>query len=404
MSMLKNSIAAAIVSILAGTAIFRVMRHSRTEGSTAVETTSTVAPRERRPSEGKSIVEQFAKHREGKPSIDRKKELERLKTRWMEAETGSGIITKEQQKSARETAELLLCGREALELLDFLKSSRRTGAANLVRRAISEYLASRDDPEARQLLIELTGDNWVEMQLQRRMYDPLSGSSAASQRYELLTEWSKAAGRSCSPETLEDLCRGMKHEECAMEALIGYNTQLMRTDPEAAVRAMVKALQSPIQFPSDEESIKLLFWEELPTDIDFAKLESLIPTGPAPGDRSPGSDPFNTGRRELFISWAKSDPAAAANHVIAHPDRLGAELMESIVGSYYYKDHSGVAAWVSQFPPGPYFDAAAHSAAIYTRTSTPDETRELVLRIGDPKIREDALKQLAVPGTNPNTR
>ncbi len=90
--------------------------------------------------------------------------------------------------------------------------------------------------------------------------------------------------------------------------------------------------------------------------------------------------------------------------MIAHPDRLGTELIETIVGAYYYQNPNGVVAWISQFPPGPYFDAAAHSAAIYARATSPVETHELVLRISDSKIREDALKQLAVPTANPGTR
>ena len=401
-TVMKKAIAATAIAALAGTAIYQFTRQpeaARHESRVA----EPASPSREHPSRAdSSVVEQLAKARKEKPPVDRKAELERLKAMWLASDVNKGIITNEHENMASETALALLCGGEALELVIFLKANQCGIAADVVRDGISAYLASKHDPEALRLLIEASRENRDEMLAQRG--DPLAWKSAASQRHELLAAWSKAAGRSCSPQALEELRGGLKDEEFSQEALIGYNTRLMRSDPEEAVRAMVKAVESKIQSPSGLESIKLLFWEELPADIDFAKLESLIPTGPAPGEWSFGDDPFKAGRQELFRKWAKSDPAAAANHVIAHPERLGPDLIEPIVGAYYYQNPTGIAGWISQFPPGPYFDAAAHSAAIYTRNTTPDETRELVLRITDPTIREDALKQLAVPGTNPNTR
>jgi RNA polymerase sigma factor (sigma-70 family) len=402
MTVLKKALAATAIAALVGTAIHQLTRQAEPAGHESRMPEQASPSRDRQSREDNSVVEQLAKARKEMPPIDRKAELERLKALWMESDVNKGIITREHQKLAKETAGLLSCGREALELVVYLVAHERLIAADVVRDGIADYLASKDDPEARKLLIEMSAENREEMLALRS--DPLAWKSAASQHHELLAAWCNAAGRSCSPETLEELSGGLKDEKFAQEARIGYNTQLMRTDPEAAVRAMVNALESKIQSPSGLESIKLLFREELPPDIDFAELECLVPTGPAPGEWRPGDDPFRIGRRALIDRWAKSDPAAAANHVIAHPDRLGTEMMETIIGAYYYQNPTGIVAWISQFPPGPCFDAAAHSAAIYTRSSTPDQTRELILRISDPKLREDALKQLAVPGTNPNTR
>lgn len=403
MTVVKKSVAACAIVLLAGAVIDQITRQA--DGGMKALRETTDSSKRKRKEEG-SLAERLAKSRDEKPTIDRKAELERLKIVWMENDANKGIITEEHQKLARETAGLLLCGREALELVVFLEANERLIAADVVRDGISAYLASRDDPEARMMLIEMSGENREEMAALRG--DPLAWKTAASQRHQLLAEWSKAAGRSCSPETLEELRAGLKDGDFAQEALIGYNSQLMRTDPEAAVTAMVYALQLAhsqlMHSPSGAESIKRLFHEELPPEIDFAKLESLLPAKTTLGDWRPGDDPYRNGREELFRTWAKTDPAAAANHVIAHPDRLGAELMESIVGAYYYQNPNGVVAWISQFPPGPYFDAAAHSAAIYARATSPVETRELIMRIGDPEIREDALRRLAVPSTNPHTR
>jgi hypothetical protein len=73
---------------------------------------------------------------------------------------------------------------------------------------------------------------------------------------------------------------------------------------------------------------------------------------------------------------------------MANPERLYAKLIGPIVSFYYYKDPTGTAIWVSQFPAGPYYDVAASSAVIHTRSTSPVETEELILKIGDPKLRQ----------------
>ena len=408
MTLLKKSLVAAAVFVICGTLIYQVRSRSQASAPPLVKL-SPVSSREPQPRDGGSVVEQIAKARGMKLTIDRKKELERLKAMWMESDAESGIITEEHDKLAIETARGLLCGPEALELVGFLESNQRSGVASVVRDGVSAYLASTDDPEARKLLIEASEENRVEMQAQRG--DPLAWKSAASQRNELLAAWSKAAGRSCSLETLEELRGGLKDKEFGQEALIGYHLARMQTDPEGALLGTLEALKSGASSGSKLESIKMLFWEKLPPDLDFEKLEQLLPPGSADEEENdkPGTDPEDwnpvpTGRMELFSKWGERDPAAAANYVMAHPERLNAKLIGEIVSSYYYKDSTGTAKWVLQFPPGPYYDVAASTAVVYTRATSPVETEELIRRIGDPKLREEALRISKTPSTNPDTR
>jgi hypothetical protein len=152
-------------------------------------------------------------------------------------------------------------------------------------------------------------------------------------------------------------------------------------------------------------SISWLFREELPPNIDFAKLEGMFPAGPVQGEwqRFPGPGPFENGRKALFKKWVEIDPAAAANYVISHPDRLGPEWMGHVVAAYSEKHAASVTGWVSQFPPGPYFDAAARGMASYTNKNShadskiTEEAIALILRISDPEIREDALRVVNTP-------
>jgi hypothetical protein len=243
------------------------------------------------------------------------------------------------------------------------------------------------------------------MQVQRMKYDPLAWKSAASERNSLLAAWSKAAGRSCSPETLEELRGGLKGEEFAQEALFGYYLARMQTDPEGALLGTLEALKSGVHSRSQEQSICMLFREQLPDDVNFVQLEQLLPKGDGRENESPGNrGPLEWGRDELFSKWAERDPAGAANHVMENPERLNANLIGPIVSSYYHKDPTGTAIWVSQFPAGPYYDLAASTAVIHTRSTSPAETEELILKIGDPKLREEAVRILKTPSTNPDTR
>lgn len=402
MTLLKKALVAAAVFVIGGTLIYEVRSRSQTSAP-PLATLPPVSSQKPQPRDGGSVVEQIAKARDIKPTIDRKKELERLKAMWMEFDEDSAIITEEHEKLAIETARVLLCGREALELVVFLKSNRRKGHADVVRGGVSAYLATIDDPEARKLLIEAAAENREEMKAQR--YDPLAWKSAASERNSLLVAWSKAAGRSCSLETLEELRGGLKDEKFGQEALYGYYLERMQTDPEGALRGTLEALKSGVHSPSQGQSICMLFREKLPDDVNFVQLEQLLPKGDGRENESSGNwVALEWGRHELFSKWAERDPAGAANHVMANPDRLNAKLIGLIVSSYYYKDPTGTATWVSQFPAGPYYDLAASSAVIHTRSTSPVETEELILKIGDPKLREEALRILKAPSTNPDTR
>jgi RNA polymerase sigma factor (sigma-70 family) len=393
MTIMKKAIAVTAVAALAGTAIYQFTR--RPEVAKHESRMPEGSPsHDRKSREDNSVVERLAKVRNEKPPIDRRAELERLKGKWVEILARGKGGDEEKKVLAKESAELLLCSVEAVELLRFLKTDDPSNFWNndSIIDEVSNRLASKDDPEARKLLLDA-----AERVLAAADKEPDFRSAISS--------WSKAAAQSCSATALAELRDGLKDPQFAQEALFGYNTVLMRTDPEAAVRTTVEVLQAGRMSMTTAGSISSLFSEALPPDTDFAKLEGMFPADPVSGEwqRFPGADPFENGRKALFKKWVEADPAAAANHVIAHPDRLGPEWMGDIIAAYSEKNAAGVAAWVSQFPPGPYFDAAAHRVAFYTKkdffagNNTPDEAKALILRIGDPKIREDALKEFNKP-------
>ena len=159
---------------------------------------------------------------------------------------------------------------------------------------------------------------------------------------------------------------------------------------------------------SGRYGVTRLFDGKLPAGFDFRKLEESFPLDDSPPGNGVDPDeerPYAEIRRKLFWKWGETDPAGAANLVMAHPDRLNAKLIESVVGGYASKNPSraGIAEWIAQFPEGPDYDVATQGAVIYIRESIPNETREMALKIRDPKMREKASSICKLRRITPNS-
>lgn len=78
MTLLKKTLVAAAVFVIGGILIYQVRSRSQTSVPPLVKL-PPVGSDKPRPRDGGSVMEQIAKARDIKPTIDRKKELERLK-------------------------------------------------------------------------------------------------------------------------------------------------------------------------------------------------------------------------------------------------------------------------------------------------------------------------------------
>ncbi len=391
MTTLQKALAAAVATVLAGTAIYQFQRHSQSVDDLQTQSSYSSSGREQKAV--RSVVEQLAQSRAEKPPIDRQKELARLKLRWMELKLKGNYGVNEQQALAKESAGLLLCSREAVELLFFLKENELWGEGPL-KHEIARLFDSPRAAEVRQLLTELPETAEI------------TGQRSYKQGGETYRdEWSMAAGKSCPEDEFDSFRAALKCKSCALEALYGRNERLMASDPQAAFTSSLEAFRSGTPSISGEAGVGLLFKVENSPKVDFQKFEEqLPPDGPKDESQGPYGDEnaFTLIRRGLFWRWAEIDPAAAANHVMANPGRLVPRLMEEIVGAYSYKDRNAIIAWVSTFPQGPYFDAAAKSASCYARGLPGID--ELIGKIQDPKIREEAMERAQVPLYEHRTR
>ena len=124
----------------------------------------------------------------------------------------------------------------------------------------------------------------------------------------------------------------------------------------------------------------------LPPGTSFEELEALLPL-----DRQDGLDYTNLARHRLFRKWASADPAAAANYVLANPDRISPKVMGTVV-EVVVRDQPAVGVdWVQNLPQGPYFDAAARVAVVHIADGNPKAAQELAALITDPAIQKESV-------------
>lgn len=388
----KTAVAvAAVLVVIIGGLIYQVQRGAGSGDVRSGAASSGVGTP--RGNKDRSLVETLARARAEKPPVDRKLELARLKGLWMRTKSSNDNANLNRQiELSKESADILMCSEEMLELIAFVEEKK---FYNTIDSCVEALFSGPRAAEARQLLIELPDPVRVTRERSYSGGDPYRD------------EWSLVAGRHCPEEEFDAFREALRCPQCQTQALYGRNLRLMETDPEAAFTSSLETFLSGAPSVAGRYGVTHLFGRDIkiPENTDFADFESRLPLAgekPAEPHDPSWTDPVAEIRKRLLWKWGEIDPAAAANHVMAYPERMEPKLIEPIVGSYSSKNPSGVVAWVATFPEGPYFDAAAAAAAIYARPYP--EARELVLRIGDEKIREKALKDVAVPAANPGTR
>ena len=130
---------------------------------------------------------------------------------------------------------------------------------------------------------------------------------------------------------------------------------------------------------------------KLPSDSDFQEIERLFPVE-SEENRSAHS-PIWRGYGVLFTRWAREDPAAAANYVMANSERVGADKITVIAATVARGDPLAALDWVQNFPDGAYFDQAALGVIGYIKDAHLKEALELASLISDPKLREKAIER-----------
>lgn len=373
MTTLQKSILATAAMLLLGVGV-----HHVTSSASPAAPDSAIAT----PLPGKSVARTeglpgtTSQRSASDPETDaRHRALADLKRRWL-AVGNDNARTGDQDALARESIELLSCSPEAYELSNFLIDHEIRYGEAVMQGRIKALFKSPRSREGRQFLTSL-----VE-------------TSPPDKRDPRLEEWSHAAGQGCPDDEMDEFHASLKNHGCAQSALLGRSVALMQTDPGQAVQIVLGILGSDVHSLYKEDQLKQLFMAELPESTDFKALEALLPKGTQEDLHPAQWSPVDWGRHQLSIAWAKSDPEAAVRHVMAHPDRMPPRLLESIVGAGQFGDSAPTLRWVSELPPGPYYDAAAKGVAIYFRDYQPDQAREIVLKMTDPKLREEALKQL----------
>ena len=294
----------------------------------------------------------------------RQAHLSKLKQRWLLVGKDidkNAIPTEEQKALIEESARLLLASQEALGLTDFLAENDMKIAGYLIRDSIGELFASSFSADARKTLVDLT--------------------IHAEPHHTYISGWCFKAGLGCEQEDASSLRGQIPEGSYAQEVTFGQNLKLARTNPKEAIVSTLDTLKSGPGSMSQEVILKQIM-ELLPTDSDFASIEALFPQS--------GSEDSSiaAGRTGLFEKWAQKDPAAAANYVMEHPDRLEPRLISAIASVVVSGDKKVGLEWVQTFPEGPYFDEAAGATVPYLYQIWPDQTAQIIGLIQDPKLKE----------------
>lgn len=293
------------------------------------------------------------------------------------------MVTARADQLAQETADRLLCSEEAIELLVLLRKRNLLNAVTLLERAIEGLFLSERAIEARGVLADLP---------------ILTGAQASSPGFpDYRFSWSFTAGIGCPAEEISGFLAALKEETAVNHAMMGHYTTLAATEPAAAVQSALDLVRENSVFSGTMRDVI----ENLPESADFAQIEQLLPaeasnesleSADGVNSETDRSDPI---RRALLREWAKFDPAAAANYVMSAPERLGPKHITPIVATVAIADlHKGL-AWVQEFPPGPYYDAAVAGIIPYIVGSTyVTEAEDLASMIEDPILRERAMQRV----------
>lgn len=310
----------------------------------------------------------------GSPS-SRAQQLADLKKRWLRVGEPlfPGSYTTEdleyRSQLSEESARLLLCSPEAVELLQFLEKEQ---IYNLVETKIQNLFGGDLAQEARRTLITLP-------------------DSFTSDRVNYRDQWSGPAGRGCPPEEFAEFSLALKRPTCVQEAVFGHNIALAQTDPVGAMVLTLAQIEKGAESLTKNSSVRNLI-RKLPPGTDFERIDAMLPLREEKDPRSP----FFGLRPGFIISWSKSDPAGAANFIIEHPGRFPVSDITTPVMEVMSKDPAAGIAWIETFPSGPYFNSAAGIGVDhFIRTGMPGEAERLASKISDPKTRK-ALMEAAL--------
>ncbi len=319
----------------------------------------------------------------GESRLGRKRErpadssdLADIKDRWkaIGPSLRTGIITQEHRQLAHDSIETLLCGSETLELIKFMEDHELVSGVSVINNAVSELLRSPRAAEARTSLI-----------------DALKEGEVVKTNDNPLEQWCYEAGRGCPDDELKQFSAEIKNQSFRLSALLGRNLAMADTDARKAVSSTLTLLAEKDNGCGMDGQSLCDQIAKLPSDSDFQEIERLFPVG-SEENRSAHS-PIWSGYGILFGRWAREDPAAAANYVMANSERVGAEKIAGIAEVVALGDPLVALDWVQSFPDGAYFDQAASGVIPHIKDVHQKEALELAALISDPKLREEATKR-----------
>ena len=306
----------------------------------------------------------------------RAKQLKDLKKRWLligEKLPGENSIDDlmYRNKLSKESARLLLCSEEAIELIKFLEKEQ---VYNSVETEVEKLFESALAGEARQILVSL----------------PDETSDNGTNYRELL---SRPAGRGCPPEEFGEFCSALENPICVQEATFGHNVVLAKTDPIGALTSTLCQIDMRADSRTKNSSLRVLI-QALPPGADFEQVDRLIPDSEPEDPLSP----FRGIKSSFVQAWSKVDPTAAAAYFMAHPEKFPVSDIQIPTEEALTRNLESGIEWIQTFPEGPYFDVGAGIAVtLLINNGNPKEAHQLAAQIGNPATRKVTMEAALKP-------
>ncbi|RYD18959.1 MAG: hypothetical protein EOP88_20735 [Verrucomicrobiaceae bacterium] len=295
-------------------------------------------------------------------------ELERLKKRWLDASDKAimGEMDAEMCSLARDSAESLLCTPEMIRLINFLNDQEYPVAEILIDGAMEDLFAKA-----------FTAEFAAEA---RDTLAALSAKVSPDHRWHV-ERWVLSAASACSETEFRDFLAALGSEDAKVSARLGWNVQVARTDPAAALAYCFKELESAGQNTMTVSALGRII-EDLPDGSDFAVLEQVVPV----------TGPLAEYRMSLFMKWARVDLAAASDYALHRPVHVEGG-MAGIVNTLMNDSTEKAGEWVRTLPPGSPKDEAAVTLCNVISADT-DVALEFAAMIQDAKLREEVEKEI----------
>lgn len=242
-------------------------------------------------------------------------------------------------------------------LLEFIELLKKEGQGDLCEwiegEGMKRLFASQRSKEAREWLLELEDK-------------------------KLRVSFCFGAGSGFRDPDFKDYLNTLGDPQAQSQLLTGYCANLAASDPTKAVQSFIKLKPAKVDFTGMKHVMAAI-----PPGADFVAISQSFPDDSKTLARD--------SRKALLQSWARSNPQAAADYVLANSKLVNPEQLGPVIETWDKQDRGSASAWTQGLAPGEYRDVATAALAERLADENPAQAWELAAKMSPTPRREKAL-------------